>query len=157
MREGAGGMMWLISSVMAFLSLTGIFFNQEKPTPADESRKGSQNSTIIFFRESHYFGSGLRPSVYVDGRGVGRLSNGRWFSYSVEPGKHKPESSAKHQAATLVETTPGETIYVQMVTVAGVWAGRRASPPGRWGRRTKDNRKTQARGKGRRAQEIGAE
>ncbi len=116
-------MMWLISSVMAFLSLTGIFFNQEKPTPADESRKGSQNSTIIFFRESHYFGSGLRPSVYVDGRGVGRLSNGRWFSYSVEPGKHKLESSAKHQPATLVETTPGETIYVQMVTVAGVWRG----------------------------------
>jgi len=40
-----------------------------------------------------------------------------------ESGKHKLESSAKHQPATLVETTPGETIYVQMVTVAGVWRG----------------------------------
>jgi len=54
---------------------------------------------------------------------VGRLSNGRWFSYSVEPGKHKLESSAKHQPATVVKTAPGETIYVQMVTVAGVWRG----------------------------------
>jgi len=67
-------MMWLISSVVAFLSLTGISFNQEKPASADKSRKGSPNSTIIFFRESHITGSGLRPSVYVDGRDVGRLS-----------------------------------------------------------------------------------
>jgi len=103
--------------------LTGISFNQEKPASADESRKGSPNSTIIFFRESHITGSGLRPSVYVDGRDVGRLSNGRWFSYSVEPGKHKLESSAKHQPATVIKTAPGETIYVQMVTVAGVWRG----------------------------------
>ena len=116
-------MMWLISSVVAFLSLTGISFSQEKPASADESRKGSPNSTIIFFRESHITGSGLRPSVYVDGRDVGRLSNGSWFSYSVEPGKHKLESSAKHQPATVVKTAPGETIYVQMVTVAGVWRG----------------------------------
>lgn len=116
-------MTWLISSMVAFLSLTGVFFNQDKPAAADESRKANLKSTIIFFRESHIVGSGLRPSVYVDGRGVARLANGRWFSYSVEPGKHKLESSAKHQPATVVETAPGETIYVQMVTVAGTWRG----------------------------------
>ena len=153
-RKGAGSMMWLISSMVGFLSLTGVFFNQEKPAAADESRKANPNSTIIFFRESHITGSGLRPSVYVDGRGVARLSNGRWFSCSVKPGKHKLESSAKHQPATVVEAPPGETIYVG--DRCRNMAGRRASPSGRSGRGTKDNHKTQAPGKGRREQEIGA-
>jgi hypothetical protein len=121
--EGAGSMVWLISSMVGFLSLAGVFFSQEKPAAADESRKANPHSTIIFFRESHITGSGLRPSVYVDGHGAARLSNGRWFSYSVEPGKHKLESSAKHQPATVAEAAPGGTIYVQMVIVAGTWRG----------------------------------
>jgi hypothetical protein len=110
---------------LALLFPLGLF-GQEKPVAPDQEAKANANSTIVFFREGHYAGSGLRPSIYVDGRAVARLSNGRWFSCPVEPGKHKLLSSAKNQPATVVNVETGKTVYVQMVIVPGTWrdAGR---------------------------------
>jgi hypothetical protein len=83
----------------------------------------SKDSTIVFFREAHFTGSALKPSIYVDGKEADRLVNGRWFSVHAEPGKHELQSSAKNQPATLIETKAGETAYVQMVVVTGNWRG----------------------------------
>lgn len=82
-----------------------------------------KDSTIIFFREAHLTGSGLKPSIYVDGKEADRLVNGRWFSVHAEPGKHQLQSSAKNEPATVIETKAGETAYVQMVVVTGNWRG----------------------------------
>ena len=95
------------------------------PAPVEarlDVEKG-KDSTIIFFRESHFTGSALKPSIYVDGKEVDRLANGRWFSTHAEPGKHQLQSSAKNQPATMIETKAGETAYVQMVVVTGNWRG----------------------------------
>ena len=54
---------------------------------------------------------------------MNRLSNGRWFLLKVEPGKHKLQSSAKNEPATIVEVAAGETAYVQMVILTGNWRG----------------------------------
>jgi hypothetical protein len=83
----------------------------------------SEDSTIVFFREAHFTGSALKPSIYVDGKEADRLVNGRWFSVHAEPGKHELQSSAKNQPATVIETKPGQTTYVQMVVVTGNWRG----------------------------------
>jgi len=83
----------------------------------------TQGSTITFFREGHFGGSALKPSVYLDDKELDRLSNGSWFSVHTEPGKHEIKSSAKNEPATVIETKPGETIYVQMVVVTGTWRG----------------------------------
>jgi hypothetical protein len=83
----------------------------------------SRDSTIVFFREAHFTGSALKPSIYVDGKEADRLVNGRWFSVHAEPGKHELKSSAKNQPATVIETKAGETAYVQMVVVTGNWRG----------------------------------
>ena len=82
-----------------------------------------KDTTIVFFRESHFTGSALKPSIYLDGKEVDRLSNGRWFAAHTGPGKHQLQSSAKNQPATVIETKPGETAYVQMVVVSGNWRG----------------------------------
>ena len=83
----------------------------------------AKDATIVFFRESHFTGSALKPSIYLDGKEVDRLSNGRWFAVHAEPGKHQLQSSAKNQPATVIETKAGETTYVQMVVVSGNWRG----------------------------------
>jgi hypothetical protein len=83
----------------------------------------SKDSTIVFFREAHFTGSALKPSIFVDGKEADRLVNGRWFSVHAEPGKHELQSSAKNQPATVIETKAGETAYVQMVVVTGNWRG----------------------------------
>lgn len=82
-----------------------------------------KDSTIVFFREGHFTGSALKPSIYVDGKEADRLANGRWFSVHVEAGKHQLQSSAKNEPATVIETVAGETTYVQMVILTGTWRG----------------------------------
>jgi len=96
-----------------------------KPSPnsAQSDVDKGKDSTIVFFREHHYTGSALKPSIYVDGKETDRLTNGRWFSVHTEPGKHQLQSSAKNEPATVIETVAGETTYVQMVILMGNWRG----------------------------------
>jgi hypothetical protein len=75
----------------------------------------------LFFREHRVTGSALKPSIFVDDKEVNRLSNGHWFLLKVEPGKHRLQSSAKNEPATVVDVPPGETVYVQMVILTGDW------------------------------------
>ena len=96
-----------------------------KPSPnsAQSDVDKGKDSTIVFFREHHYAGSALKPSIYVDGKETDRLANGHWFSVHAEPGKHQLQSSAKNEPATVIETVAGETTYVQMVILTGNWRG----------------------------------
>ena len=96
-----------------------------KPSPnsAQSDVDMGKDSTIVFFREPHYTGSALKPSIYVDGKETDRLANGHWFSVHAEPGKHQLQSSAKNEPATVIETVAGETSYVQMVILTGNWRG----------------------------------
>src|SRR5215472_15893532 len=91
--------------------------------PATADGDKAKDSTIVFFREGHFTGSALKPSIYVDGKEVDRLANGRWFSVHAEPGKHQLQSSAKNEPATVIETVAGQTTYVQMVILTGTWRG----------------------------------
>ena len=91
-------------------------------SPQPDVDKG-KDSTIVFFRESHFTGSALKPSIYLDGKEMDRLTNGHWFSVHAEPGKHQLQSSAKNEPATVIETVAGETTYVQMVILTGNWRG----------------------------------
>ena len=68
-------------------------------------------------------GSALKPSIYLDGKELDRLVNGRWFSVHTAPGKHQLQSSAKNEPATAIETVAGQTTYVQMVILMGTWRG----------------------------------
>lgn len=104
-------------AVLSLLALSAPLFAQEPAQPA------TSTTSITFFREGHYVGRALKPSVYVDGKQVARLENGRWFSLPIAPGKHELSSSAKHEAATVINVSAGETDYVQMVITTGNWRG----------------------------------
>ena len=104
------------------LLLPVLLFGQQNSTPPNQDGKG-KTTAILFLREHHFTGSALKPSIFVDEKEVNRLSNGRWFLVKVEPGKHKLQSSAKNEPATIVEVAPGETAYVQMVILMGNWRG----------------------------------
>ena len=96
-----------------------------KPSPnsAQPDVDKGKDSTIVFFRESRFTGSALKPSIFVDGKEMDRLANGRWFSVHAEAGKHQLQSSAKNEPATVIETVAGGTTYVQMVILTGNWRG----------------------------------
>ena len=90
---------------------------------AVDPSKDAKDSTIVFFREGHFAGSALKPSIFLDGKELDRLANGRWFSVQAAPGKHDLQSSAKNEPATVIETVAGQTTYVQMIVVVGTWRG----------------------------------
>src|SRR5258708_32873057 len=94
-----------------------------KPSPNSAPSGGDKDSTIVFFREHHFTGSALKPSIYLDGKETDRLTNGHWFSVHAEPGKHQLQSSAKNEPATVIETVAGQTTNVQMVILTGHWRG----------------------------------
>jgi len=103
---------------------------QSSDAPASSSSPAAQpaaapdaQATLIVFREKHFQGSGLKPSIYVDGQEMVRLNNGSYFTMPIKPGKHELASSAKHEAALEIEVKPGESDYVQMIIVAGTWRG----------------------------------
>ena len=90
---------------------------------SQESAPAKERCKVVFYREHHLTGSALKPSIYVDGKEVDRLTNGRWFSVEMEPGKHELGSSAKNEAHTVIQPAAGETIYVQMIITTGTWRG----------------------------------
>jgi hypothetical protein len=94
----------------------------QETTPTPDQGK-EKTTAILFFREHHFTGSALKPSIFVDDKEVNRLSNGHWFLLKVEPGKHRLQSSAKNEPATVVDVPAGETVYVQMVILTGNWRG----------------------------------
>jgi hypothetical protein len=104
------------------LLLPVLLFGRQNSTPPSQDGK-DKTTAILFFREHHFTGSALKPSIFVDDKEVNRLANGRWFLVKVEPGKHKLQSSAKNEPATIVDVAPGETAYVQMVILMGNWRG----------------------------------
>jgi hypothetical protein len=101
-----------IPSLVAAILLAALSFAQQ-PTG---------NSTVVFYRESHFYGSALKPSVYLDGKALTRLKNGRYFSQEVSPGKHELSSSMKG-APLPVDLKEGETLYVQLIIQNGSWRG----------------------------------
>jgi hypothetical protein len=90
---------------------------------AVDPSKDAKDSTIVFFREGHFAGSALKPSIFLDGKELDRMANGRWFSVHTAPGKHDLQSSAKNEPATVIETVASQTTYVQMIVVTGTWRG----------------------------------
>ncbi len=83
----------------------------------------AQDGTVVVYRQSKYVGSALKPSVYVDGNQATRLGNGRYVSLQVAAGKHDFESSMKKEAPLEVEVKPNETLYLEMIIMAGNWRG----------------------------------
>jgi hypothetical protein len=108
---------YMILFLGLYCLLSAVSFAQSGQ-PAQDAK-----GTLIFFREGHFAGSALKPSIYVDGKEVNRLPNGRWFSVTVEPGKHSLQSSAKNEPATVISVAPNETSYVEMIIAIGTWRG----------------------------------
>jgi hypothetical protein len=116
--------------VLTLLSALSLCAQQEKTEvkSATEATVGSATSTdeassaLVFYRPKRFTGSGLTPSVYVNGEQVARLDNGRYFVVKLKPGTYKIESSMKHDPLEL-EVKAGKQQFLEMVILAGNWRG----------------------------------
>jgi hypothetical protein len=106
------------------LSLPVVAQQPQTSTPSPSASAQSEpESTLVVFREKHFEGSALKPSIYLDGQELTRLKNGSYFTVQIKPGKHDLSSSAKHEAPLPLDAKAGESNYVQMIVVTGTWRG----------------------------------
>jgi hypothetical protein len=95
-----------------------------EPATAKTEMKASaeETATFVFYRPKRFYGSGLTPSVYVDGVEMARMDNGRYFVLTVKPGTIKLSSSMKHDP-TPTEAKAGKVEFFEMVILTGTWKG----------------------------------
>jgi hypothetical protein len=70
---------------------------------------------ITFFRPSKFVGSAKTPSLYIDGKQVLRMDNGRYYTIELAAGEHVLETATawnlKRQAPVTVKLSPGDHLY----------------------------------------------
>jgi hypothetical protein len=82
------------------------------PVPAGRSR-------VWFFRDGSPIGSGIQPSVMLDGAKVGDSVPGGFFFHDVAPGNHEVLLSTEVDRKLTFTTAPGEQRYVRMTVTLG--------------------------------------
>lgn len=113
-------------SIVLFATLAVCQTEVQTAEPAaakvEAQASAEETATFVFYRPKRFYGSGLTPSVYVDGVEVARMGNGRYFVLTVKPGTIKLSSSMKHDP-TPTEAKAGKTEYFEMVILTGTWKG----------------------------------
>ncbi len=100
----------------------------QTPAPASgtaakpEAKAAAQTATLVFYRPKRFYGSGLTPSIYVNGDEIARMDNGRFFVMAVKPGTIRIASSMK-QDPLEVEAKAGKTEFMELAIMTGTWKG----------------------------------
>jgi hypothetical protein len=115
------------------LALATVTFAQEQPEPASQSAESAQGTQarspvpliarLRVYRQPKFSGSALYPSIYVDGRQVARVGNGRRVTIKLTPGSHNIKSDDNGSAITL-DATAGQDYYVRVDEVQGMMKGK---------------------------------
>ena len=75
-------------------------------------------SYIYFYRDGEFGGAMKNYKMFVDDKKVCKISNGRWFKFTVEPGKHDIEAKVggtslmKKETFLSIVTEPGKSYYI---------------------------------------------
>lgn len=96
---------------------------QGSATPAPQpSTANVSKATVYVYRYKQFVGSALAPSVYCDGAELARMENGRYFTASLESGKHAFTSNDKQSGIDL-ELKAGEEYFIRVELVPGFAKG----------------------------------
>ena len=118
--------------ILLFISASGLLFAQldaVKPSgttpkktktvnPGKPSAPVRTGSYIIVYRGGQFASALTNYSIFIDGKRVCKLSNGRFFKYPVSPGKHEIEAKKagvdimKKETFISVVSAPGRNNYI---------------------------------------------
>ena len=116
-------------AIFVLLSVFAVGAVCQTPAPAggtatkpEAKAAAQQTATLVFYRPKRFYGSGLTPSIYVNGDEIARMDNGRFFILAVKPGTLRIASSMK-QDPLEVEAKAGKTEFMEMAIMTGTWKG----------------------------------
>lgn len=102
--------------VLAFATAT---FAQQQP---ESSQAAPTVGLLRLYRPPEFSGSALYPSVYVDGKQVVRLGNGRRVTIKLSPGSHDIKSDDK--ATVTLNVAAGQEYFIRVDEVQGMMKGK---------------------------------
>ena len=114
--------MRLTRILLSTLLLTLFAFAQAPANSAATTDGKSSKATIYVYRYKQFVGSALEPSVYCDDVQLARMTNGRYFTVKVDPGKHTFNSNDK-QSGIELDVKAGQEYFVRVELVAGMMKG----------------------------------
>jgi hypothetical protein len=76
---------------------------------------------IWFYRESRFFGSARHPSIFLNGKEIGKAVPGGYFYLDRPPGNYLITTEQEQTQECRLVLEPGSTRYVRFTFVAGVW------------------------------------
>src|SRR6516165_8381733 len=119
-----GYMMRRTIQLLFAILLCGFFaLAQEQPAPAPQTADTtSSKATVYIYRYKQFVGSALSPSVYCDGNQLARMDNGRYFTATIEPGKHTFTSNDQQSGIDL-DLKAGEQYFIRVEIAAGFAKG----------------------------------
>ena len=114
------------SSTSAFLmavvlSAPGFVAAQSSGAAAKTDAKASK-ATVYVYRYKQFVGSALSPSVWCDETELARMENGRYFTVTLDPGKHNFSSNDK-QSGIELDAKAGQEYFVRVEIATGMMKG----------------------------------
>jgi hypothetical protein len=94
---------------------------QDKVAPS-ANPQDSAKATVFVYRYKQFIGAALAPSVYCDEVQLARMENGRYFTTTVEPGKHIFRSNDEQSGIVLLAAA-GQQYFIRVDIAAGFMKG----------------------------------
>lgn len=73
----------------------------------------NQHATIHVYRLKSVFASALKPSIYVDGKALERLHNGRYLTAEIPKGKHMI-TAGRTEVGQFIDFEAGKDYYFRL-------------------------------------------
>lgn len=106
----------LVSLVVVVSCVSGDF--------AEVTQIPDGKALVYAYRPSEYSGFGLTYDLKVEGEKVGKLANGSYFYFFLEPGEHMITAKTEAESTAYLEIEAGGTYYIRGGVKTGIMIGR---------------------------------
>lgn len=108
--------------VFATVLMMGVAFAQEVANTSIAAGTQPSKATVYVYRYKQFVGSALEPSVYCDDAQLAKMTNGRYFTVKVDPGKHTFHSNDK-QSGVELDLKAGQEYFIRLEIATGLMKG----------------------------------
>jgi hypothetical protein len=107
--------------LLLFVAANTVSWGQDQSTTAPKTQDSSK-AKVYVYRYKQFVGSALAPSVFCDDVQLARIENGRYFTVTVDPGKHIFRSNDE-QSGIVLQAVAGQQYFVRVDIATGFMKG----------------------------------
>jgi Protein of unknown function (DUF2846) len=110
----------MLALAVCFLGLAASA--QEPAADSQTTDAKASKATVYVYRYKQFVGSALSPSVWCDETELARMENGRYFTVTLDPGKHTFHSNDP-QSGVALDLKAGQPYFIRLEIATGLMKG----------------------------------